>query len=183
MKTDDLSWVAASIGFSVVEEAADGSVPSPGGSGATTLLDATVTILGLSEPPPGLAEAIEQARQGGRGQVTVGEDGASSRRVLCMPAEQPGRARALIAPGTPEPASNGIVDVAAAVSHEVANAVGSIRGWADLALNKGNATVDLRHALTLIRGAARSAEQAARGMLALARGEVQPGSDTVTDLS
>jgi CheY-like chemotaxis protein len=80
-----------------------------------------------------------------------------------------------------------LVEVAAAVSHEVANAVGTIRGWAELALHSDplgdRATVDTRDALTLIRAAARSAEQAARSMLSLARGEAAALEGQPLDLS
>lgn len=73
-----------------------------------------------------------------------------------------------------------LVDVAAAVAHEVANAVSAIAGWADLGLDGGT---DPRQALTLIASCARTAEQAARRMLRLARGDAPDDDLTVLDVS
>jgi CheY-like chemotaxis protein len=76
-----------------------------------------------------------------------------------------------------------IVDVAAAVAHEVANAVGAIAGWAELGLNPDGSGVDPRAALALIANCARTAEQAARRMLSLARGERPEDAEAALDVS
>jgi signal transduction histidine kinase len=73
-----------------------------------------------------------------------------------------------------------LVDVAAAVAHEVANAVSAIAGWAELGLAGGT---DPRQALGLIASCARTAEQAARRMLRLARGDTPDDDLTVIDVS
>lgn len=73
-----------------------------------------------------------------------------------------------------------LVDVAAAVAHEVANAVSAIAGWAELGLAGGT---DPRQALTLIASCARTAEQAARRMLRLARGDSPEDDLVVLDVS
>ncbi|MFT3921702.1 MAG: ATP-binding protein [Myxococcales bacterium] len=73
-----------------------------------------------------------------------------------------------------------IVDVAAAVAHEVANAVAAIAGWADLGLAGGS---DPFQALSLIASCARTAEQAARRMLRLARGDIPDDDLGVLDVS
>lgn len=162
---------------------------------------------------PSLVQAVQQARQGQRARVTLGPNAAgTSWLLLATPASQPGLVRLTLAPAssptlgahgdarhasplggaTAQPSTPGhpredLVEVAAAVSHEVANAVGTIRGWAELALHADPlgdvATVDTRDALTLIRAAARSAEQAARSMLALARGEAEAHEGQPLDLS
>ncbi len=73
-----------------------------------------------------------------------------------------------------------IVDVAAAVAHEVANAVAAIAGWAELGLTGGT---DPRQALGLIASCARTAEQAARRMLRLARGDTPEDEHDILDVS
>lgn len=75
-----------------------------------------------------------------------------------------------------------LVDVAAAVAHEVANAVGAIAGWAELGSSE-HSGVDPRKALALISSCARSAEQAARLMLRLSRGEPEKPDDDPLDVS
>ncbi len=144
-----------------------------------------------------LADAIAAARRGERRTVRVGPTSQGrSWRVLATPAHPEAGARTTLrgepdlsairltlAPCLPVAGRDGLVEVAAAVSHEVANAVGSIRGWADLALHNGDATVDMRDALTLIRAAARNAEQAARSMLMVARGQAQEVEQDGFDVS
>jgi CheY-like chemotaxis protein len=82
--------------------------------------------------------------------------------------------------GAPRTAQAPLVDVAAAVAHEVANAVSAIAGWAELGLEGG---VDSRQALALIASCARTAEEAARRMLRLSRGELSEDDHAVLDVS
>ena len=189
MEFDDLGWLCAELGLPVLEETEQGLLANPaariaGFSAQTKLLDAVLSIAGLQETTSELLEACEAARRGERRAIVLATPARSSAvRALITPARKPGLVRVALVSAAPSQGSDGLVDVAAAVSHEVANAVGSIRGWADLALHGGDATVDVRDALTLIRSAARSAEQAARGMLSLARGDVDPTRRTSSDMS
>lgn len=183
MEVDDLHWLCAELALPVLEETEHGVLANAPARAAVTpgasLSDACAAILGVTTLPGALDTAISGARRGARERVSL-DDAAPPRLVLVTPSA-PGLVRVTFA--APATQSRALIDVAAAVSHEVANAVGTIRGWADLALHDGAATVDVRDALTLIRGAARSAEQAARSMLALARGEATIHDDAGSDLS
>jgi len=195
MKNDDLSWLSAELGLPVFEETASGLLVSPAGQassaavawpqvGAPTIEASVAALTGLAVDHPVLVAAIAGARAGQRSNTLLGPNEAGeSWQLLAAPVGaispfgEPSRVRITLAPAAARATRNeGLVEVAAAVSHEVANAVGSIRGWAELALHGDDAAVDVRDALTLIRGAARNAEQAARSMLALARGEAE-GAD------
>lgn len=188
MKTDDLSWLSEELGLPVLEETASGLIVSPAAQlaePAGSLAEAVAAITTLPIDQPQLLEAIASARRGERKSTQLGTCAAGiSWQLLAMPVGEGDRIRLTLSRKHAQlPARDGLVEVAAAVSHEVANAVGSIRGWADLALHAGEARVDARDALTLIRTAARSAEQAARSMLSIARGEAQPLDGTPLDLS
>ena len=160
------------------------------------LNEAAAVIMGIAIDHVRLLAAIAAARGGDRHSTEIGPNSAGqSFRLLATPAADAQRIRLTIAPARDAHAGEALVDVAAAVSHEVANAVSSIRGWAELALQGGTplvssdprgaatATVDIRDALGLIRTAARSAEQAARSMLALARGQAHQADEPLLDLS
>lgn len=143
---------------------------------------AVAEALGLAEPTPELQQALANARRGERTTALLQGGGSKQFRLLASPLSADGaRIRVVLAPTSRS--NEGLVEVAAAVSHEVANAVGSIRGWAELALHNGDVTVNMRDALSLIRGAARSAEQAARSMLNIARGEEDAEQPQRVDMS
>jgi signal transduction histidine kinase/CheY-like chemotaxis protein len=210
MKNDDLSWLAAELGYPVLEETAGGLLSSPAAasSGDTAsraashaaINEAAAELMDIAVDHPALLAAIARARSGERHGSEVGPNASGRRfRLLATPSPTPdqegSRIRLTIVPipfdqGPGE--RSGLVEVAAAVSHEVANAVSAIRGWAELALHSGSphdgelaspGSVAPRDALGLIRNAARSAEQAARSMLALARGQASPVDDRPLDLS
>lgn len=187
MKNDDVSWLLGELGMPLFEEAEDGLVmPVALRSQGVSIAAAAAELMHLPSDDLQLTDAIAAARLGGRQSALLGPNAEGrSFRVLATPAPSgPPHIRLAVVPSSPEVvAHEGLVDIAASVSHEVANAVGSIRGWAELALDKQDGAVDLRHALALIRGAARSAEQAARSMLALARGEVRDEGERRSDLS
>ena len=214
MKNDDVSWLAAELGLPALEETASGLLTSPAARGAlpvseaegavngdpalihsVALNEAAALIMGIAIDDVRLLAAIAAARGGDRHSIEVGPNGAGqSFRLLATPAGDAQRIRLTIAPARDGQAREALVDVAAAVSHEVANAVSSIRGWAELALHgeptagtappgAPTASVDVRDALGLIRTAARSAEQAARSMLALARGQARKDDERLLDLS
>ncbi|HEY6881579.1 MAG TPA: hybrid sensor histidine kinase/response regulator [Polyangiales bacterium] len=193
MKSDDLSWLCAELGLPVLEETAAGLVANSAaqlglaraGSESTEagLAASAARIMGVDADDEALLNALATARRGEHGRADVGPNARGQAwRVVATPLGDGARVRLTCAPRAHE-TDEGWVEVAATVSHEVANAVGSIRGWAELALHGDHATVDVRDALTLIRSAARNAEQAARSMLRLARGQVETDEPKTIDLS
>jgi CheY-like chemotaxis protein len=200
MKNDDPSWLCAELGLPVLDETADGLVSNPAAQTALEqarfesngtdepagLAASAARIMGIDADDDALMNALATARRGDHGRAEVGPNLRGQKwRVLATPLDDGARVRLTCAPREAGPgADRGWVEVAAAVSHEVANAVGSIRGWAELALHGDDATVDVRDALTLIRSAARNAEHAARSMLRLARGQAGGADEPdVLDLS
>ncbi|MDB4972945.1 MAG: Sensor histidine kinase [Myxococcaceae bacterium] len=199
MKNDDLSWLAGELGLPVLEETSHGLLASQAALAALPASEAAINeaaahIMSIAVDDAQLMSAIATARGGQRHSVRVGPNAqGQSFQLLATPAAEAQRIRLTISPLSSQtatlaqaPAQHGLVEVAAAVSHEVANAVGIIRGWAELALHADDgsgATVNVRDALGLIRTAARSAEQAARSMLALARGQASVTDDQPLDLS
>jgi CheY-like chemotaxis protein/two-component sensor histidine kinase len=192
MKNDDLSWLCAELGLPVLEETAAGLSVNPaaqraleqqGSEGEAGLAASAALVMGIDADDEALLDALASARRGEHGRAEIGPNARGHAwRVVATPLGDSARVRLTCAPRL-DKAGEGWVEVAAAVSHEVANAVGSIRGWAELALHGNDATVDTRDALTLIRGAARNAEQAARSMLRLARGQVDADQPDALDLS
>jgi signal transduction histidine kinase/CheY-like chemotaxis protein len=137
-------------------------------------LEALLQVNDLGET---LRDAVARARAGEAVSCVIGsgpELAQSQLRVIATP-HGPGRAHVIVAPanlasGLELSRRAGLVDVAAAVAHEVANAVGAIAGWAELGA-AGVAGIAPEEALKLISNCARTAQQAARSMLSAARGE------------
>jgi signal transduction histidine kinase/CheY-like chemotaxis protein len=105
--------------------------------------------------------ALSRARAGAPTELKA----ASGRRVLVI-SDGPGRAMAVVAPqASPAGGSNSMspqrAELAASVSHELANALGAIAGWARLA-KQGRR---VQEALDLIEGSAEAAWSAARRIL------------------
>ncbi len=198
MKNDDPSWLCAELGLPVLEETAEGLSLNPAASQALDedgspegLAASAAAIMGIDADDEDLLDAVASARRGEHARAEIGPGPRGQLwRVVATPLRDGARVRLTCAPRARR-ADEGWSEVAAAVSHEVANAVGSIRGWAELALHGpsatlpggSDATVNTRDALTLIRGAARNAEQAARSMLRLARGQVESDEPNIIDLS
>jgi two-component system cell cycle sensor histidine kinase/response regulator CckA len=193
MELHDLTWIAGELGLPTLAEGPSGLIAN---RPALTALDdevpstlelAAACLVGLSPYHPELVDAIGRARRGERVAIVLGQDGTGTQgwRMTATPADT-GRAHLTFAPAGLEQAGlvqrrAGLVDLAAAVSHEVANAMSAIGGWAELAV-KGNETgIDPREALSLIASCARTAEQAARRMLGLSRGEIE--GENRTDMS
>lgn len=193
MRSDEASWLAEELGFPQLEESATGLRANP--AARSTLRDelpkaiehAAASIAGAVPTDSNLASLLARARGGERCSGVVGGAGVSAEawRVLASPAE-PGFARLTFTPASL--AQSGavqrraaLVDVAAAVSHEVANAMAAITGWADLASKPDESGINPAEALALIGSCARTAQGAARRMLSLARGH--ESQEEVTDLS
>src|SRR5690606_26749163 len=121
-------------------------------------------VLGSSQLPPAALDAIRRARSGEISALLLPPAGwgRTAFRLVAAP-WSPGRAQVVVAPETADSALElsrraSLVDVAAAVSHEVANAVGAIAGWAQLA-NSGASGIPPTEALQLIASCARTAQE------------------------
>lgn len=182
MSADFTNWLVRSLGLPLFEETPRGGVRanSParerlGDVRPTSLADAIARSCGLAGADEDLSRAVERARGGDPQEITV----AAQYRVAIAPIDK-GRASAVIAPievgGIQTRAA--AADLAAGVSHELANALGAIAGWASLARNGGN--VD--EALSVIETSAESAWASARHMLGRVSGRIEAGP-TITDAS
>lgn len=182
MELTQFTWLCSELGLLAVAESDHGVVANhaavtSGCDPRPASLEAGLRfLLRSSLLPVGLRNALTAARSGVAQAVQLSDNGVGQAacRVLVLPAG-PGRAQVGLAPlalGTDLALTQraSMVDVAAAVSHEVANAVGAIAGWAQLA-GTPSAGVKPEEALKLIASCARTAQEAARSMLQLARGE------------
>jgi signal transduction histidine kinase/ActR/RegA family two-component response regulator len=183
MENEKLAWLCSELGLSAVSESDFGVVPNRAavqagcGGHVLTLEGALLQLLHASVLPTAVAEALSRARSGVATACLLSGDalGRAGYRVVAVP-HGPARAHVIVAPAGLDTSLSlsrraSLVDVAAAVSHELANAVGAIAGWAQLA-SSPNAGVSTGEALALIASCARTAQDAARSMLSLSRGEL-----------
>jgi two-component system cell cycle sensor histidine kinase/response regulator CckA len=156
-----LDWVAETLGLAVLREGERGEVQCNraaqtllGAPTCPSLVMALEQVLGPELRGSALLDALARARRGERVEL-LGRDDA---RAL-LSAHRPGRAQLVVARGAAAAARN--ADLAANVSHELANALGAIAGWARLA-REGERVGE---ALELIEKSADSAWHAARKLL------------------
>jgi signal transduction histidine kinase/CheY-like chemotaxis protein len=175
--TDGTAWLAAQLCLTLLEEGPDGRATSICGAPpvATTLAEA---LAELGNVDPAEHEAVQALIERARG----GEDGAISvshgtLRIVAWRHER-GNVRALVAPGAPESVAQraAVADVAAGVTHEVANALTAIAGWTRMAASGGPLPDRTRQALDVVQRSAREALGSARGLLRTMR---DTGSDRV----
>jgi len=203
-----VDWLCDSLGLPLLEEISLGVLHINAaarellGLGSTkytnSISDALAPLIARFSKPShvvaALQAAVQNARQGNRSELNLAED----LRALIFPAKT-GRAAVVLAPraalsdrssgvdlvavsqaaahDTRPPAS----DRSARATHELANALGAIAGWAQLA--RGGARVD--EALELIEKSAQDAFSAARGVLREVRGVSAAPTQTreIIDLS
>jgi signal transduction histidine kinase/ActR/RegA family two-component response regulator len=183
MENEKLAWLCSELGLSAVSESDFGVVPNRAavqagcGGHVLTLEGALLKLLHATTLPTPVAEALSRARSGVAAACLLSGDalGRAGYRVVAVP-HGSARAHVIVAPAGLDTSLSlsrraSLVDVAAAVSHELANAVGAIAGWAQLA-SSPNAGVSTGEALALIASCARTAQDAARSMLSLSRGEL-----------
>jgi signal transduction histidine kinase len=182
MENNKLAWLCSELGLAAVVESERGVVANRAAVTAgcephpPTLEVALSALLRTQQLTPSVIDAVARARAGEAVATMLSPDGVGQTAFRLVVAPwSPGRAQAVVAPESMAPSLEltrraSLVDVAAAVSHEVANAVGAIAGWAQLA-SAGASGVSKDEALRLIASCARTAQEAARGMLSLARGE------------
>jgi two-component system cell cycle sensor histidine kinase/response regulator CckA len=181
MESDNLAWLCVELGLPAVMESELGAVGNRAAVAAgceehpASLEAGLAQLLQLNDLGDTLRDALARARTGEAVACVVGsgpELASGQLRVIATP-HGPQRAHvivasAFLASGLELSRRAGLVDVAAAVAHEVANAVGAIAGWAELGATSG---ISAEEALKLIGSCARAAQQAARSMLNVARGE------------
>jgi signal transduction histidine kinase len=182
---DPIDWFCDRLGLAVlVEDDAGVTVTGSargrlGGARYPNLVTALRQLIDEAVDPAAVERAIAFARTGTPNELIA----PSGARVLLTPAAE-GRARAVVLPAgfapklgesAPQRAS---AETAAGVSHELANALGAIAGWARLA-KQGRR---VQEALDLIEMSAESAWTAARRMLGNAH-ERQDAEPQSVDLS
>lgn len=183
-----LEWLCGSLGLPLIEEqpegvALNGAAREMLGTGDfPTILAALGPLVGETVEAAEVESSLARARRGESGELAL-VDGL---RALVAPAPQAqGRACVVFAP---QRALDAVAlqrralasDRAARVSHELANALGAIAGWARLA--REGARVD--EALELIERSAENAWTAARTVLGEVSGQGPGGSrPQVIDLS
>lgn len=184
---DLATWLAKELSLSLVEDSAEGGVVRL--TGATvpegSLAFVVSRLAGLSVENADVGALIERARAGAPGSMVIpGED--SSGRILTW-AIEPGRARVLIAPTATTLAKRAAAaDLAAGVTHEVANALTAIAGWTRMASASGPLPKRTREALEVVQRSTRDALGSARGLLSTMRDSARPSvrpSHEPTDVS
>jgi len=181
---EPLAWIARELGFALIEGAADGSVCVRVGHGdveGLSLADAVAAMLQLEEPPDALVTLLERARAGAPGTERLAE-----RSVFAWREEA--TVRVLLAPDVGDGAvarRAAAADMAAGVTHELANALTAISGWTRMAASGGPLPDRTRQALDVVQRSARGALDSARGLLRTMRdaeGHVMPSSPDDTDV-
>ncbi|HET8934769.1 MAG TPA: ATP-binding protein [Polyangiales bacterium] len=182
-----IDWFCNCLGLPFIAEEAGGGLGLNAaahdvlGTGAVASIGAALRpLLGDRLDVATLDAALQAAREGRPTELTL----AQGLRALVAPAA-PGRACAVLAP---QVALEGLAlqrralatDRSARISHELANALGAIAGWAAIA--KESQRVD--EALDLIERSASDAWTAARTMLGEVSGQrATPETDQIIDLS
>lgn len=178
VSADALAWLIQELSLPSLEDDEDGRPRSLGGTlpdACSELSVAAARLAGLPGDDPAVRALIDRARHGERGGLELG-----ATRILAW-GVGPGRARVVIAP---RQSSDPTAERAADVTHEVANALTAIAGWARMAATGGPLPERTRHALGVVQRSARDALSSARELLALmrdaARPTIAPGSGDPT---
>jgi len=168
VSADALAWLIQELSLQSLEDDEDGGLRSLDGTltdASSELSVAAARLAGLPGDDPSLRALIDRARRGERGGLELG-----AARVLAW-GVGPGRARVVIAP---RQSPNATAERAADVTHEVANALTAIAGWARMAATGGPLPERTRHALGVVQRSARDALSSARELLALMRDAARP---------
>lgn len=182
-----IDWFCSSLGLPFIAEEAEGGLRLNAaardvlGAGAFASIGAALRpLLGDTLDPAALDAALVAAREGTPTELTL----TQGLRALVAPGA-PGRACAVLAP---QVALDGLAlqrralatDRSARISHELANALGAIAGWAAIA-KEGQRVGE---ALELIERSASDAWSTARTMLGEVSGQRgAPPTDQIIDLS
>ncbi|HBQ14751.1 MAG TPA: hypothetical protein DEF51_27695 [Myxococcales bacterium] len=184
VSSEPLSWIAQELGFALLEGPPGGEVRVLAGVGDVQglgLTDAVTAMLQLEEPPPALVALLDRAQAG-----APGSERLADRTVFAWPA--PTGVRVMLAPDVGDGAlvrRAAAADMAAGVTHELANALTAIAGWTRMASTGGPLPDRTREALDVVQRSARGALDTARGLLRTMRdadGHVLPSRPDDTDV-
>ena len=186
MSLEIIRWIANQLRLALLEEEPDGGVSGNvealerlGGSAPVDLRAGVLALLGDTEAP-GLDAILDNAR-GGKEAAIAPRAGV---RVLAMPRGAGGAAvlvtsqESTIAESVQAKAA--AADLAAGVSHEVANQLSAIAGWAQVARERPDKAPP-EEALSLIEKSAQVARDATQDLLRMVRNTNH--ERTRTDLS
>ncbi|NOQ84429.1 MAG: hypothetical protein GQ551_10495 [Myxococcales bacterium] len=174
MPSELISWIANQLRLALLEEREDGTVAGNvhalaplGGEAPTELLAGVERLLGATDVQA-VRDVLDSARQG-TSSAFAPRPGV---QVLAIPAGD-GRAAVLLtsqASGVAESvqAKAAAADLAAGVSHEVANALSAIVGWAQVARERPDKAPP-EEALALIEKSAQVARDATQDLLRMVR--------------
>jgi len=169
-----IRWLAHELRLALLEEEAGGVVTGNpdalsrlGGGPIGDLRSCAQRLLGESDAP-GLDAIIERAREGQQGSVAP----RPGVRVLAMPTAAGGVALLVTSQESnlaeSIQAKAAAADLAAGVSHEVANALSAIAGWAQVARERPDKAPP-EEALSLIEKSAQVARDATQDLLRMVR--------------
>ena len=174
MTIELIRWLAHELRLALLEEEAGGVVTGNpdalsrlGGGPIGDLRSCAQRLLGGSDAP-GLDAIIERAREGQQGSVAP----RPGVRVLAMPTAAGGVALLVTSQESnlaeSIQAKAAAADLAAGVSHEVANALSAIAGWAQVARERPDKAPP-EEALSLIEKSAQVARDATQDLLRMVR--------------
>ena len=174
MTIELIRWLAHELRLALLEEEAGGVVTGNpdalsrlGGGPIGDLRSCAQRLLGESDAP-GLDAIIERAREGQQGSVAP----RPGVRVLAMPTAAGGVALLVTSQESnlaeSIQAKAAAADLAAGVSHEVANALSAIAGWAQVARERPDKAPP-EEALSLIEKSAQVARDATQDLLRMVR--------------
>lgn len=173
MSADFPAWLASEAGLPLLE-GIDGVViranePAreliAGDPTGADLIRSVAGMVGVADDDPDLLGLVARAQGGGS---VAGAAGADRQWRVLVHAPEPGRLLVIASPSQMVRTMRlerraAATDVAAGVSHEVANALSAIVGWAEL--GRGQGPADTPQTFDLIAQSARTARSAARRLL------------------
>lgn len=183
---DTLTWLARELSLPCVEDDEGGEVRVVSGTPpAFELATAAAHMAGLPDADADVRLLVERARAGERGVLEV--DGALSGRLMAWNVGS-GRARVLFAARDESTRRRAAAaELAAGVTHEVANALTAIAGWTRMAASSGPLPERTLHALEVVQRSARDALGSARGLLRTmrdaGRSTIPPGRPDASNVS
>lgn len=186
VSTDTLAWLACELSLPCVEDGEGGVVRAVSGAApAFELAEAAARMAGLPDADADVTLLVERARAGGRGVLEV--DGALSGLLMAWNVGS-GRARVLFAARDESTRRRAAAaELAAGVTHEVANALTAIAGWTRMAASSEPLPERTLHALEVVQRSARDALCSARGLLRTmrdaGRSTIPPGPPDATNVS
>lgn len=191
VSSDLLGWVAQELSLVLIEDDDGGRarlISGPDGAASTleetpaSLPDACRRLVGPALDASAVQELVEAARAGTRGSLALREGDSQLGTVLAWPVG-PGRARVLHVPSAVDGSiarRAAAADLAAGVTHEVANALTAIAGWTRMAASSQPLPERTRQALNVVQRSAREALGTARGLLRTMRDTGSPSIEAST---